>query len=248
MKGPPMARRGWDTNPFRGGKFLGKRIPLLAGLLCLAFEKLIDYVEPPEDEGVERGKTARDAMKFRKRRRKSRSASAYEALEEAKRLVKVYRDARYGTDPQKWAEACRECEVSVRTAENLLMLARLWAGWPELFRVFSCLGRTKLYHIARLPAVVLESMRPRMKVEVEEGRTVELREMTDREMLRWLRKVAPVAQRKRVTGLRGMVTRCLEMATKEGTLESMGRVPLRETARKTQELFGVLARAAKTTA
>jgi hypothetical protein len=235
-----MAKRKAARNPFRGGRFHGKRLPPVAERLGGTLPLLVDPAAVPDEAQL-----TRDINGFLALRVKDRSKSAFEALEEAKRLVKVFHGVDFGTDPERWVEACRRCRVSVRTAENLLMLARLGVEFPAVFAMFARLGRTKLYHIARLPAETLEGMSPTQAVTLADGTRRTLRELSEKELLAWLRDVAPVAKRKRISGLRRLVVRCLAIASSGDRLDRMEPTEVKEIARKTQELFGLLSRAVR---
>jgi hypothetical protein len=220
-----------DFNPFRGGKILGKKQYLLADIVAHAGEKLIDLLQGEEtDPIILKGQADVTAGEFHTERSKNRAASAKTALEEALLFVALLHKWRFHRDGL--TRACRQLDISKRTAENLMALLRFAEINREAFDHLARLGRTKLYHIARIPEADLT----RLKVK-------KLQKMTERELLEYLRKIAPVRQRKRVSGLRRRLVEAVEIAENERLILGYGKLELDRLVKKTQELFAKLKKA-----
>ncbi len=215
-------------NPFRDGKILGRRQYLLAGFLARAGEAFFDAVYGEETDPVKLAELDQaNGDEFQEVRVKDRTASAESAVEQA-RLVSLLL-CRYEGRKGGLEHVCRLLGISARTAENLVALGRLAAVNPRAFRRLARLGRTKLYHVARLPEEDLERLDVR-----------KLQGMSEREMLAYLREVAPVRHRKRVSGLRRRLIESVEIVENERLMLAYGNAELDVVIEKTQELFGKL--------
>ncbi len=215
-------------NPLRGGKILGKRQYLLAGLVARAGDAIIDAVHGEETDPARLAEFDREnGDEFQECRIKDRTSSAESAVEQA-RLVSILL-CRHEGRRGGLQHVCKLLGISERTVENLVALGRLAAVNPTAFRRLARLGRTKLYHVARLPEETLQMLD-----------VPKLQRMTEREMLAYLREVAPVRHRKRVSGLRKRLIESVEIVENERLMLAYGKAELDVVIEKTQELFGKL--------
>lgn len=217
-----------NFNPFRGGKILGKKQYLLADIIAHAAETFIDELLGEEtDRIVLKEQADSTAEAFFDKRTENRTASAESAVSEAKTFVVLLHKWRFYKDG--FSRACHQVHISKRTAENLMALLRFAEMNPRAFKQLARLGRTKLYHIAHLPEETILQLKLR-----------KLKAMTDRELLEYLRKIAPVRKRKRIPGLRRRLLEALEIVENERLMLGLGRDEVALTMKKTQELFGKL--------
>ena len=220
-----------ENNPFGDGTILGKKQYLLAALVAHAGKWLVNQLKGREtDPIVLKGQADATADNFHEERAKNRSASAQTALHEAEILVVLLHKWRFHKDG--FSRACRQLHISKRTAENLMALLLFAEVNPPAFEHLSSLGRTKLYHIARLPQEDLERLNVR-----------KLKKMTESQLLEYLREIAPVRKRKRIPGLRRRLLEALEIVENEKLVLGWGRAELDLLVNKTQELFGKLKKA-----
>ncbi len=216
------------------GIVLGRKLPPRArffmGLVKVIAKKVQSVINDPERRAAACHAQARVV---RKKRTKDRSASARAAVREAKELAHLATL----TGTANWEEGCRIAGVSRRTADNLLALLVFSERHPKLFKLFACLGRTKLYAIARLPKELLDSMSPEMEMSAGDD-VVRLKDLSDREILAYLREVWPVEVRKRTpTPLRKHVLACRQILATPSRASQLGLRELKVVARETQELF-----------
>jgi hypothetical protein len=223
------------------GLKLPPRYRFLASLLKEIVKKVQSVINDPERRAAAGHEQARSV---RTMRCEDRSASAYAAVKEAEALTALA----CLTGTANWEEGCRIAGVGTRTADNLMALLLFSWRHPDLFKTFACLGRTKLYAIARLPLELLSSMDPEMAVNLDkEGRTtVRLRDLSDREMLAYLREVWPVNRRKRVaSSLRKHVLAGRAILSSPARAGKIRLEELKAAARETQELFRDIQEAVK---
>jgi hypothetical protein len=216
------------------GICLGRKLPPRArffmGLLKVVSKKVQDVINDPERRA---SACHAQARVVRKTRTKDRAASARAAVREAKQLVHLASL----TGKANWEEGCRVAGISRRTADNLLALLVFSERHPKLFKTFACLGRTKLYAIARLPKDLLDTLDPESEVSVGDAE-LRLKDLSDRELLAFLREVWPVEVRKRMpTPLRKHVLACREILATPSRVSQIGLGELKTVARETQELF-----------
>lgn len=217
-----------EFNPFRGGKILGKKQYLLADIIAHASETLIDLLQGEEtDPFILKEQADSTAEGFHGKRAENRSASAQSALTEAELFIGLLHKWRFHRDG--FARACRQLNISKRTAENLMALLRFAQINRSAFNHLAKLGRTKLYHIARIPEEDLQQLD-----------ADKLGEMSERDLLEYLRKIAPVRKRKRIPGLRRRLLEALEIVENEKLVLGLGRAELDVAVQRTQELFGKL--------
>ncbi len=233
-------------NPLRGGRIWGKRPGGPPGLLVEVLEWVIDETTGDETDPrkIEKNRE-RTKAGFRVARRKSRAASTNGAVEEATTLMRHYRHWRH--EKGGWPRACASLGISVRTGENLVALLDFWKKHRRLFQHYAPLGRTKIYHLARLPERALRELKPSRVVTVGD-RTCKLSELTDRELLACLRRVAPVKQRKRRSKLRHHLLKSLEIARDNRLIGAYTKPQLESAVETTQELFTKLKKAAENAA
>jgi len=215
-------------NPFRDGKILGRRQYLLADLVARAGEAFIDEVCGEETDPVKlRALDQGNCDSFQECRIKDRTDSAECAVEQA-RVVSLLL-CRYEGRKGGRQHVCKLLGISERTVENLVAVGRLAAVNSAAFRRLARLGRTKLYHVARLPEETL------LELDVRK-----LQRMSEREMLAYLREVAPVRHRKRISGLRRRVMESVEIVDNERLMLAYGKAELDLVIGKAQELFAKL--------
>jgi len=230
-------------NPLRGGRIWGKRLGGPHGLLLQVLGWVIDVTmgEETDPRKIERNRES-TGTGFHQARRKSRAASTKGAVEEAKNLVRHYNNWKH--ERRGWERACASVGISVRTGENLVVLLDFWKNHRKLFDHYAPLGRTKIYHLARLPENVLKEMGPSRVVTVGE-RTCRIDKLTDRELIAHLRTVAPVKQRKRRSQLRHHLVKSLEIVGNARLIGAYSRPQLESAVETTQELFTKLKKAAE---
>ncbi len=223
------------------GRKLPPRFRFLMSLVKAIAKKVQGVINDPERRLAAGHKQARTV---RSMRCEDRSASAYAAVKEAEELTTLA----CLTGTANWEEGCRIAGVSTRTASNLMALLVFSRRHPKLFETFACLGRTKLYAIARLPEKYVKFMNPEMEVSVDkEGETtVRLCDLSDRELLVFLRKVWPVNERKRTsTSLRKHVLAGRAILSSPARAGKIRLQELKAAARETQELFRDIQEAVK---
>jgi hypothetical protein len=167
---------------------------------------------------------------FQESRIKDRTDSAESAVAQA-RIVSLLL-CRYEGRKGGLQHVCQVLGISERTVENLVAVGRLALVNSAAFRRLARLGRTKLYHVARLPEKTL------LRLDVRK-----LQRMSEREMLAYLREVAPVRHRKRISGLRRRLMESVEIVENERLMLAYGKTELDVVIGKTQELFGKLKKA-----
>jgi hypothetical protein len=233
-------------NPLRGGRIWGKKLGGPHGLLLQVLEWVIDVTtgEETDPRKIERNRES-TGTGFHEARRKSRAASAKGAVEEARKLMHHYNN--WKGERRGWQRACASVGISVRTGENLVVLLDFWKNHRKLFDHYAPLGRTKIYHLARLPENVLKELSPSRVVTVGE-RKCRVDKLTDRELIAHLRTVAPVSQRKRRSKLRHHLLKSLEIAGDTRLIGAYSRPQLESAVETTQELFAKLKKAAENAA
>jgi hypothetical protein len=245
-----------EAKEWLSGRLHGKNFPVAiqaAGEIAGAFVEKVRRIIHDSDKREEA--THRQACVVHKMRVEDRTESTYKAVAEAKELVKLAVLQWKGD----WKRACAMSHMSERTAQNLLVLLAFYQKYhdpksnplipdPEddgLFGVFAKLGRTKLYQIARLPDKKLRELDPEMTVTVG-VKTVPLKFLSDRELLAYLRTELPVNERKRISGLRQLVTKCVLIVDNPSKISKIGAPDLREVRDQAQEIFRRVDRALKT--
>jgi hypothetical protein len=210
------------------GRWLGKKVPLFGQ----ALGKLMAAAIRSLRERLNRAERREDIWREHARRVKAKRAADYTASSEAAvgealDLVETYLSA----GEPNWPQACREMEIHERTAQNLLALLGLYLEYPEAFRVFGKLGRSKLYLLARMPKEVLKGLSPEQEVEIGE-RKVTLADLSAKELKWYLKKVCPKVSGKRVPALKRHIEKCAELVDRPVKKLRMERGELAEAAEK----------------
>jgi hypothetical protein len=229
------------------GRYMGKPFPVGPTTCIEILGKFVDTVRAVIHDPEAREQAAhKQACAVHKTRQKDRTASAYAAVREAKELLKLA-VLRWKCD---WKRACTMAHLSERTADNLLVLLAFYQQEKDpntddgLFGLFAKLGRTKLYHIARLPRALLKTLTPETPVTVG-TKTVPLAYLSDRELLAFLRTLAPVPRRKQISGLRKNLAKCLAFVDDDAKMAAITANERALVRAKTQELFRKVENAVK---
>ena len=118
------------------------------------------------------------------------------ATERAVRLGQQILRLRVINGPTGWHGVLREIGKGARSARNLMALALFSFQSPELYERFKSLGPTKLYRLATLNPEILSTLSLQTQVDTDRGR-IALREVTDRELIEFLRVLLPPPARRR---------------------------------------------------
>jgi hypothetical protein len=212
----------------RAGRLFGKEQPFLARKSMQFVELAIRKTRDRLNRAERREDIWRDhARKVRRKREADYSRSAEAAVEEAKELIYTFISA----GKENWHDACRDMQIHERTAQNLLALFMLHEEFPEIFKLFKKLGRSKLYIVARLPKPVLKLLRPDEEVLIGE-RQVTLANLSVKELKCHLKKYCARADGKSVPALKRAIEKCAEIAGRPVKKLGMERGELKEAADK----------------
>lgn len=208
------------------GRLFGRKMPFLPRVMM----KFVAMAVRETKERLNRAERREDiwrghARKVKKKRDADYTRSAEAAVEEAKELVYTYVSA----GEPNWPEACREMEMHERTAQNMMALLALQTQFPEVFKLFAKLGRSKLYMLARMPEEVLKELKPDQEVEIGD-RTVTLADLSAKELKWYLKQRCPRASGKRVSALKRHIEKCAEIVDRPVKNLRMERGELREAA------------------
>jgi hypothetical protein len=196
--------------------------------------------EPGSDVATARQKALEDV---RAAVAEERARATDRAVELGQKILRL----RMINGPTGWDGVLREIGKGARSARNLMALALFAFQHPDLHGRFRTLGPTKLYRLATLNPEILRTLTLSTLVDTDRGRLA-LRDLTDRELIEFLRALLPPSERRRWRQVKQALLRArrrLVEAQEHEAPDPRDREPLHAAARElVARLHGILGGAA----